>query len=112
MIILIILSVIAGAVISGVTGMGFLFWVAAGVFFVCGLPFALISSFIHGEISYAQDRADYRQTMSEITAEELTDEHEFAEDARVDRLVKAVKRKRRGDTYNDNRQVHLHGVCL
>jgi hypothetical protein len=112
MLTLIILSAIAGAVIYGVTGMEFLFWIAAGIFFVCGLPFALISSFIHGEVSYAQDRADYRQTMSEIGAEELADEHEFAEDARVDRLVEAVKRDGRGDTYNDNRQVHLYGVRL
>jgi hypothetical protein len=100
------MSLIFGAVISGVTGIGFLFWISGGVFFVCGLPFAVISSFIHGEVSYAQDRADYRQIMSEIAAEELAEEHEFAEDARLDRLVESSRV--RTNIYNDNRQVHLH----
>jgi hypothetical protein len=107
MIALLIVSVIAGAAVSGLTGSGFLFWIAGGVFFVCGLPFALITSFIHGEVSYAQDRADYRQVMAEIQAEELADEHETAENARLDRLIKSGET--RTSVYNDNRQVHLHG---
>jgi hypothetical protein len=108
---LLIMSVVIGAVVSGVTGIGFLFWIAGGVIFVCGLPFALVISLIHGEISYAQDRADYRQRMSEISAEELAGEREFAEDARVDRLVKAARKQRRG-VYNDNRQVRIYGARL
>jgi hypothetical protein len=107
MLVLLILSAITGGAVSGLTGMSFLFWLAGGIVFICGLPFVLVISFIHGEVSYAQDREDYRQAMSEIKAEELADEHEFAEDARVDRLVEAVKRSS-AKLYNDNRQVHIH----
>jgi hypothetical protein len=110
MIVLFILSVIIGAIVSGVAGIGFLFWVISAVIFVCGLPFALISSFVRGEVSYAQDRADYRQLMSEIKAEELADEREFAEDVRLDRLVKSSKSQT--NIYNDNRQVRVYGVWL
>jgi hypothetical protein len=106
MITLLILSVIFGAVVSGLTGIGFLFWIAGGFFLVCGLPFAVISSFIHGEVSYAQDREDYRQAMAEVKAEELADEHEFAEDVRLDRFVKSSRAQT--NICNDNRQVHLH----
>jgi hypothetical protein len=66
----------------------------------------LISSFVHGEVSYAQDRADYRQAMLEIKTEELADEHEFAEDTRLDRLIKSSGTQT--NIYNDNRQVHFH----
>jgi hypothetical protein len=102
---LIIVSVIIGGIAYALTGLGFLFWLAAGVVFVCGLPFALIFSLIHGEVSYAQDRADYREMMSEIAAAELADEHEFNEDMRTNRLIRHSK----GQTniYNDNRQVYL-----
>jgi hypothetical protein len=105
---LLIASILFGAVVAGLTGIEVLFWIAAGAFCVCGLPFALLSSFVHGEVSYAQDRADYREVLSEIHAEELADEHESAEDARLGALVKTMKKIRRGDTYNDNRQVHIH----
>jgi hypothetical protein len=107
MLVLFILSAIVGTVVYGFTGIGFLFWIAGGVFFVCGLPFAVVSSFVHGEVSYAQDRADYRQAMAEIQTEELADEHEFAEDARIDRIVKSAKAQM--NSYVDNRQVHFHG---
>jgi hypothetical protein len=107
MIILLVISAVVGAVVYGFTGIGFLFWIAGGVFFVCGLPFAVVFSLVHGEVSYAQDRADYRQAMAEIQAEELADEHEFAEDERVDRLVASGKAQT--NVYTDNRQVHFHG---
>jgi hypothetical protein len=107
---LLIISAIIGVVVSGVTGIGVLFWLAGGFAFFCGLPFALATSFVHGEVSYAQDRADYREAMAEIQAEELAAEHEVAEDARTEKLVKAVKRSRRSTTYNDNRQIHFHGT--
>jgi hypothetical protein len=106
-IILLIMSAIFGAVISGVTGAGVLFWIAGGAVFICGLPFAVIFSFVHGEVSYAQDRADYRQFMSEIAAEESADEHECACAARPDRPVKPAKTQT--NIYNDHRQVHFHG---
>jgi hypothetical protein len=86
----------------------FFFWVAGGVVFICGLPSALISSFIHNEVSYAQDRADYRQAMLEIKADELIDAHEFAEDLRTDRLIRASGTQT--TVYNDNRQVRLYEV--
>jgi uncharacterized membrane protein len=107
MLALFIMSAIAGAIVYGFTGTGFLFWAAGGVFFVCGLPFAIVSSFIHGEVSYAQDRADYRQMMAELKAEELADEHEFAEDGRADRIARSGKPQT--NNYTDNRQVHFHG---
>jgi hypothetical protein len=106
MLILLIMSAIVGFVVYGFTGIGFLSWIAGGVFFVCGLPFAAVSSFVHGEVSYAQDRADYRQAMAEIKAEELVDEHEFAENTRLDRIVKSGKAQT--NIYTDNRQVHIH----
>jgi hypothetical protein len=107
MILLLILSVITGAIISGVTGIGVLFWAAGGFVFICGLPVAAVTSFIHGEVSYAQDRADYRQMMADMEAEELADERELAEEARFDRLIELSGA--RTSIYNDNRQVHLHG---
>jgi hypothetical protein len=109
MIALLIVSVFFGAVAACASGVGFIGPVVGALTFVCGLPFALVISLIHGEISYAQDRADCRQTMSEIKAEELADEHEFAEDARLDQLVAAVKKTPTG-IYNDNRQVRLYRV--
>jgi hypothetical protein len=108
MIALFIVSALIGAVISGLTGIGFLLWLAGGFIFICGLPFALISSFVHGEVSYAQDREDYRQALAEIKAEERACEHEFAEDARIDRLIESSKTQT--SIYNDNRQVHFHGT--
>jgi hypothetical protein len=109
MIALFIISIIFGSVVSGITGIGILFWLAGGFTFFCGLPFALATSFIHGEVSYAQDMAEYREAMAEIQAEGLAAKHEAAEDARASRLVKAVKKDRRSTTYNDNRQIHFHG---
>jgi hypothetical protein len=49
--------------------------------------------------------------LSDMEAEELACEHEYAEDERVDRLAEAVKRKS-VRIYNDNRQVRLYGRCL
>lgn len=109
MLILLILSFIIGAVVGGVSGIGILGWVAGIFFFVCGLPGALITSFVHDEVSYAQDRADYRQLKSDIAAQELAETHEYAEDERNDRLVETIKKNPKR-IYNDNRKqsVHLH----
>jgi high-affinity Fe2+/Pb2+ permease len=62
---LLIASIILGAVVAGLTGIGFLFWVVAIAIFICGLPFALISGFVYGAIDHAQDRADYREEHNE-----------------------------------------------
>jgi ABC-type multidrug transport system fused ATPase/permease subunit len=100
-----IISAVFGAVVSAVTGFDFLFWIAGGVFFICLLPFVLLSSFVHGEVSYAQDRADYRQEMSELKAEELADAREFTEDERLNRVIRSLKTQ---TNIYDNRQVHFH----
>jgi hypothetical protein len=86
-----VLSAVFGGVVSSVTGLDFLFWIAAGVFFICLLPAALVISLIHGEVSYAQDRADYREEMAGIRAAELAAGEGPA------------------NIYNDNRQIHFHG---
>jgi ABC-type transport system involved in cytochrome bd biosynthesis fused ATPase/permease subunit len=84
--------------------------IAAGFFFLCGLPLALITGFVHGEVSYAQDRADYREELSEMAADELAAQHEYAEDERVNRLVAAARKKQRDALVSvDNRQAHIHG---
>jgi hypothetical protein len=101
---LFIASVFCGAVAGSASGIGFIGLAVGVLIFVCGLPAALLFSFVHGEVSYAQDRADCRQEM----AEEREDEREFAEDERIDRLMEAVK-KTRTKVYNDSRQVHLYG---
>jgi hypothetical protein len=108
MITLLIVALILGVIVSGLTGIGVLFIPAVIFFFVCGLPWALVTSFVHNEVSYTQDRSDYRETMAEITTEEIACDHEYAEDERVDRLVEAVK-KIQTKTYNDNRQVRFYG---
>ena len=72
MLILLILSVILGAVVYGFTGIGFLFWVVAIVVFILGLPGALIGGFI----SDIQDRADAREM-----------ERQLDEDLRMDRYL-------------------------
>jgi len=110
MLVLTIISLVIGFVISGITGIGFV-GTAVGVFiFICGLPFALIGSFVHGEVSYTQDRADYRQLCSDITAQEIAETHEYAEDERSERLVETIKKNPKR-IYNDNRKqsIHLHG---
>jgi ABC-type transport system involved in cytochrome bd biosynthesis fused ATPase/permease subunit len=112
MLTLLIISSVAGLAVSGLTGIGFLGLAAGVFFFVCGLPGALLVSFVRGEVSYAQDRADYREAVSGTVAEEMFAEHEYAEDERIDRLVEAVKRKRDSVTYNDNRQVRVYGIRL
>jgi hypothetical protein len=106
MLALFFLSAIIGLVVFGCTGIGFLSWLIGGAVFICGSPFTLILSFVHGEVSYAQDREDYRQMMAEIEAEELLTDHELAEDARTSRLLESSSGE--PAVYNDNRQVHFH----
>jgi len=108
MLMLLIISVIIGAAVSGLTGLGILGRAAGILFFCFGLPGALLASFIHGEVSYAQDRADLRQLRSDCAAREIAEEHECLEEARADRLIGAAK-KSRTNVYCDNRQIHFHG---
>ena len=99
MLIFILLSAIIGAVVAGISGIPVLGWVAGGFFFLFGLPGALIGSFIHGEISYTQDRADWRQMQSDMEAEDR-------EERRAERLSErptTIIQDRR------NQHIHLHG---
>ena len=91
MLIHLIVCVVLGAVVSAVTNIGFLFWVVAIAAFICGLPFALITSFVHNEVSYAQDRADDRAAMAEIAAEERAEWHEMEADGTYGALYRSFK---------------------
>jgi hypothetical protein len=107
MLILLIIAAVIGTVVSGLTGIGLFGWAAGIFFFVCGLPGALITSFVHGEVSYAQDRADYRQRLSDMAAERIAEEHGYAEEARADRIAEAAQKNPKL-VLHDNRHVHLH----
>jgi len=107
LIILIILSFIIGAVVAGVSGFNALGLIAGVFFFLCGLPGAVIGGFIHGEVSYAQDRADYRQLKSDISAREIAEAREYSEDERNDKLVETIG-KTPTKVYHDNREQHIH----
>jgi len=111
MLILLVVSVILGGIVAGLTGVGFLFWVVSIFFFVCGLPVALITGFIHGEVEYAQDRADYREEMRMLAEEERDLERELLEEERFERYMDRIDSgKQDRITYNiDARSVHYHG---
>jgi hypothetical protein len=107
MLMLLIIAVIIGVAVSGLAGIGLLGLIAGGAFFLFGLPGALATSFIHGEVSYAQDRADYRQQLSDLAAMETAEDYELAEDERTDRIIEAMEEGPRCIVH-DNRQVHFH----
>jgi len=109
MLVLLIISVIIGGIVAGITGIGILFWVVSVGIFILGLPGALIGGFIHGENEYAQDMADYREIMRELAENERFLEHEIAEDERMDRYIDALEDKKSNTyIYNDNRQIHIN----
>ena len=91
----VIVSAIVGLIVGGVTGLSIIGWAAGILLFVLGIPgliIAMITESVHGEVSYAQDRADYRQLMSDINAD-----------------IRAEEEDRCSNIFNDNRQIHLHG---
>jgi hypothetical protein len=92
---LLLFSAIVGMVVAGIAGAlpGIIVGVAL---LVCGAPFALVSDFVHGEVSYAEDRADYRAMIAEQNEDDREQE-------RADREDRAPR------VFNDNRQVHIHG---
>jgi hypothetical protein len=108
MLALAVVAVIIGIILASVTGIGMVGIVVAVIFFICGLPGAIIASFVHGEVEYAQDRADYRQLLSDLARAEEAEDREYAEDARLDRYIRSNKRQPPQITY-DNRQIHYHG---
>jgi len=88
MLILLIISTIIGLIVGSLSGIWLVGLIAGRFIFICGLPAAMTASFVHGEISYAQDRADYKQMLADINANIRAEEHESAEDERTDRIVK------------------------
>lgn len=99
MLIFILLSIIIGVIVAGVSGIAALGWVAGGLFFLFGLPGALIASWIHGEISYTQDRADWRQMQADMEAEERD---LIRMDSLSNRPTTIIQDRR-------NQHIHLHG---
>jgi len=85
MLVLLILSVIVGGVVYAFTGIGFLFWVVAIVFFILGLPGALIGGFIFDIQSRADDREMMRQLDEDIRMERYLDKLDEIEDRFADR---------------------------
>ena len=90
MLIFICFCAIVGIVVGTFSGISILGWIAAGLLFICGLPFLLIQYTIYGFIDHSHDRDDYRQLQSDLAADLRAEE-------------------RGGDTYIDNRQVHIRG---
>ena len=115
MLIWLIISVVLGGIVAGLTGLGFLFWVVAIFVFICGLPGALINGFVQDKIDYAQDRADYREMMREIHEDIREDEREMRRQIRHEEYMDHLDRiesKRSRTTYNiDARSVHYHTQC-
>ena len=97
---LIIFSIIVGLFLSSISGI--LGLVVGIVLFVCGLPFAIITGFIHGEIKYAQDRSDYREEMRQLAEFERDLDRDIARDMRRSERENRI-------IYHDNRQIHIHG---
>ena len=107
---LFIFALIMTVVVGGATGMAGVGIFIGVLLFVCGLPAALITGYIHSENSYAQDREDARAERAEWAAEEREYLREAAADDRNDRLIDSLERSGRRTTYIDNRQVHYHGT--
>ena len=108
MLILLLISVVLGAVVAIFSGIGFLFWVVSIVFFVGGLPVILIIGIIHGEVEYAQDRADYREMMKDIAEDVRMEEYLEKMDEISDK--KSAGKYIDNRQYYDNRQVHYHSA--
>ena len=102
MLVCLIVSVIIGCIVGGLSGFELLGW-AAGIFvFVTGLPGALMGGFMFDLTSYREDRADDRQLMSDFHADMREEERERKRQIRIES-------KRNRTTYNiDARSVHYH----
>ena len=112
MLIWLIISVIIGCIVAGVTGINFLFWVVAIGIFILGLPGALIGGFFHDREEYRQDRADYRAMMRDLHEDMREEEREMRRNERHERYLERLDRiesKRNRTTYKiDARSVHYH----
>jgi hypothetical protein len=107
-----ILAVILGSALGSVFG-GIAGLVCGIIVFFCGLGPAAEISFIHGEVRYAQDRADRRAYRRERHERALAEEREYLEDLRAEEREYLedlrAEREWKRFTLNDNRQVHYHG---
>jgi flagellar motor component MotA len=101
---LLVVAIILGGIIAGITGMSFLFWVVSIAIFVCGLPFALINGFIQDKIDYIQDREDYCQLMRDLR------EDAIREDELIERKLDRLNKRNNADIFIDNREVHFHNI--
>ena len=84
------ISILVGVLVGAFSGIGILGLIVGCVFFIGGLPFALVAGIINSTVSYTQDRADYRQHTANMTAREIAEE------------------QKESKTYNDNRQIHYY----
>ena len=108
MAVLLIVTGVIGIVVGVLSG-SFLAGVVVSVFlFLCGLPGLIVGYIVNGVMSYPQDRADYRQLMSDLSADMRAEEHEYLEDRRTRRLIRASRRDP-VEVHYDNRQIHFHG---
>ncbi|MCL2130793.1 MAG: hypothetical protein FWH35_10635, partial [Treponema sp.] len=89
--------------LSGIAG-----FLAGGIIFLIGSPIMLISGFIDDKIDRTQDREDYRQMMADINADLRAEEHELAEDKRMDRYINSLGKSSKTNIYIDNRQIHIN----
>jgi len=109
MMVLFIFSLVVAAVLWGATGLWAVGAIAGGLVFICGLPAALLVGFVHGEVSYAQDRADWRAEKSDMAADLRETDRAYSETERLDRLLERVDQESGDTIINDNRQIHFHG---
>ena len=97
-----LMTAIVAAIIAGfilyISGNWDYTWYTFVFCFICGLPGALIAGYIHGEVTYAQDRADIREYDRQM-AEWLRDCER--EDRKAERYNTPIE-------YHDNRQIHFH----
>ena len=100
MLALLIVSIILGIVIVGLTRIDFLFWVVAVIIFICGLPVALISRFIREEAKFAQNQEDHREEMRQRSEEKQELHRRIWEEGRLEKYLNRGERKRRHMGFN------------
>jgi hypothetical protein len=91
-----VIALIVGAIAAAISGNAIVGLVVGGIFFVGGLPFAIVTDFVTGVVEHKESRADRRRLLDALD-----------EDERTDRMVQAIRRGGKR-VINDNRQVHLH----
>ena len=98
MLFLLILSVVIGAIVAILTGMGFLFWVVAIAAFIFGLPGLIIYGFLEGIGDHIQGRDEYEDFIRDLDEDRRREEY-------LDRLEEINNKP---NIIIDNRQIHYH----